>query len=81
MIKLSFLGIMIFISFYPAALTLSQPQPRIGRALRQLATRFFIFGDTLYRSSLDGMLLLCIDRATVDRVMREVHMQEFAGHT
>ena len=31
------------------------------RALRQLATRFVICGDTLYRRSLDGMLLLCID--------------------
>ena len=31
------------------------------RALRQLATRFVICGDTLYRRSSDGMLLLCID--------------------
>ena len=29
-IRLSYLGIMIFISFYLAALTLSQTQPRIG---------------------------------------------------
>ena len=43
------------------------------RALRQLATRFVICGDALYRRSLDGMLLLCIDRATADRVMREVY--------
>ena len=43
------------------------------RALRQLATIFVIFGDTLYRRSLDGMLLLCIDRAIADRVMKEVH--------
>ena len=34
---------------------------------------FFIRGDTFYRRSLDGMLLLCIDRATINRVMREVH--------
>ena len=40
------------------------------RALRQLVTQFFICGEALYRRSLDGMLLLCIDRATVDRVMR-----------
>ena len=44
------------------------------RALRQLATIFVICGESLYRRSLDGMLLLCIDRATVDRVMREVHV-------
>ncbi|KAL6315195.1 hypothetical protein AAG906_037427 [Vitis piasezkii] len=31
------------------------------RALRQLATRFMICGDTLYRKSADGMLLLCLD--------------------
>ncbi|RVW29325.1 Gypsy retrotransposon integrase-like protein 1 [Vitis vinifera] len=43
------------------------------RALRNLATRFVICGDTLYRRSADGMLLLCLDRASVDRVMREVH--------
>ena len=43
------------------------------RTLRQLATRFVICGVTLYRRSVDGMLLLCLDRAFADRVMREVH--------
>ena len=43
------------------------------RALRHLATRFVICGDTLYRRPADGMLLLCLDRASADRVMREVH--------
>ncbi|RVW13091.1 Pol polyprotein [Vitis vinifera] len=43
------------------------------RALRQLATRFVICGETLYRRSPDVMLLLCLDRASADRVMREVH--------
>ncbi|RVW45289.1 hypothetical protein CK203_115070 [Vitis vinifera] len=43
------------------------------RALRQLATGFVISGDALYRRSSDGMLLLCIDQVTADRVMREVH--------
>ena len=43
------------------------------RALRNLATRFVICGDTLYRRSANGMLLLCLDRASADRVMREVH--------
>ena len=42
-------------------------------ALSQLATKFFIYGDALYKRSLDGLLLLCLDRASVDRVMREVH--------
>ncbi|RVW74208.1 Ribonuclease HI [Vitis vinifera] len=43
------------------------------RALRQLAARFVICGETLYRRSADGMLLLCLDRASADRVMREFH--------
>nr|CAN66964.1 hypothetical protein VITISV_013143 [Vitis vinifera] len=43
------------------------------RTLRHLATRFVICGDTLYRRSIDGMLLLCLDRASANRVMREVH--------
>ncbi|KAL6318447.1 hypothetical protein AAG906_041213 [Vitis piasezkii] len=44
------------------------------RALRQLATRFVICGESLYRRSLDGLLLLCLDRVSADRVMREVHV-------
>ena len=43
------------------------------RALRQLAIRFVICGETLYRRSSDGMLLLCLDRTSADRVMREIH--------
>ena len=31
------------------------------RALRQLATRFVIHGETLYRRTSDGLLLLCLD--------------------
>ena len=43
------------------------------RALRQLATRFFICVDSLYKRSPDGLLLLCLDRASTDRVTIEVH--------
>ena len=42
------------------------------RALRHLAARFVVCGDALYRRSPDGKLLLCLDRASVDRVMREI---------
>ena len=45
------------------------------RALRQLATHFVICGETLYRSAANGMLLLCLDRDSVDRAI----MQEFVG--
>ncbi|KAL6346218.1 hypothetical protein AAG906_027972 [Vitis piasezkii] len=50
------------------------------RALRQLATRFMIYGETLYRRSADDMLLLCLDRAPADRVMREVHTRVCGPH-
>ncbi|RVX00526.1 Transposon Ty3-I Gag-Pol polyprotein [Vitis vinifera] len=53
---------------YPEAATAKDK-----RALRQLATRFVICGETLYRRSVDRMLLLCLDRDSTDRVMREVH--------
>ena len=54
----------------------SYPESVLGkdkRELRHLAARFFVCGDALYRRSPDGMLLLCLDHAFVDRVMREVH--------
>ena len=43
------------------------------KALRQLATCFVIYGETLYRQSVDEMLLLCLDCASIDQVMRGVH--------
>ncbi|RVW37274.1 hypothetical protein CK203_088178 [Vitis vinifera] len=46
---------------YPKAATAKDK-----RALRQLATRFVICDETLYRRSPDGMLLLCLDRASAD---------------
>ena len=42
------------------------------RALRHLATCFVIHGETLYRRETDSVLLLCLDRDSTDRVMREV---------
>ena len=50
------------------------------RALRQLATIFVIYRDALYRRSLDGLLLLCLDNASTDRVMREVHAGVCSPH-
>ena len=40
--------------------------PKDRRALRQLATRFVICGDALYRRSPDGLLLLCLDHASAN---------------
>ena len=43
------------------------------RALRQLTTQFVISGKTLYKRSANGMLLLCLDCTSIDRVMRKAH--------
>ena len=43
------------------------------KALRLLATCFVIHGETLYRRVANGVLLLCLDRDSTDRAMREVH--------
>ena len=53
---------------YPKAVTAKDK-----RALRQLATRFVIHGETLYGRTADGVLLLCLDQDLADRAMREVH--------
>ncbi|RVW87634.1 Retrovirus-related Pol polyprotein from transposon 297 [Vitis vinifera] len=50
------------------------------RALRQLATRFVICRDALYRRSPDDLLLLCLDRTSADQVMREVHARVCGPH-
>ena len=50
------------------------------RALRQLVTQFMICDKTLYRRLADGMLLLCLDRASTDRVMRKVHVGVCGPH-
>ena len=50
------------------------------RALRQLATRFVICGESLYKRSPEGLLLLCLNRASIDRVMREVHARVCGPH-
>ena len=50
------------------------------RALRQLATRFVICGETPYRRSTDGILLLCLDCTSADQDMREVHARVCGPH-
>ena len=37
-------------------------------------------GETQYRRSTDGMLLLCLDRVSTDRVMRKVHVGVCGPH-
>ena len=50
------------------------------RALRHLAAIFVFCGDALYKRSHDCMLLLCLDHASTDRVMREVHARVCDPH-
>ena len=51
-----------------------------NRSLRHLTSRFFVCKDALYRRPPDGMLLLCLDCASADRVMREVHVRVCSPH-
>ena len=39
-----------------------------------------IHGETLYRRAVDGVLLLCLDRDSADRAMREVHVGVYGPH-
>ena len=39
-----------------------------------------ICSETLYRRLTDGILLLCLDRTSADRVMREVHAGVYGPH-
>ena len=50
------------------------------RALRQFVAQCVICGETLYRRSIDRMLLLCLDRASTDLVIREVHARVCGPH-
>ena len=63
------------LGIYPDAATAKDK-----RALRQLVTQFVICGETLYRRSPDGMLILCLNCASADRVMREVHAEVCGPH-
>ena len=65
----------LILSVYPEAATAKDK-----RALRQLAAQFVICGETLYRRSTNGMLLLSLDRTSVDLVMREVHAGVYVPH-
>ena len=50
------------------------------RALRLLATCFVIHRETLYRLATNGVLLLCLDQDSIDRVMRDVHARVCGPH-
>ena len=39
-----------------------------------------IHGETLYRRTVDSVLLLCLDRDSADWAMREVHAGVYGPH-
>ena len=80
-------GLPWYQDIYQFLIFCTYPEVTIGkdrRILRQLATRFVICKETLYRRSVDGMLLFFLDCASTNRVMREVHVgvcgQHIEGH-
>ena len=75
-----YLGIMTFISFFRSGTYPKAATAKDRRALRQLTTRFVICGETLYRRSSDGMLLLCLYQASVDRAMKKVLAEVCGPH-
>jgi len=50
------------------------------RTLGQLASHFIIYGDHLYRLSLEGILLLCVDEIQATKFMFEVHTCVYGPH-
>ena len=50
------------------------------KALRHLVTIFVVCGDALYRRSPDDLLLLFLDCASTDQVMRKVHAEVCGPH-
>ena len=60
---------------YPEAVTAKD-----RRALSQLATRFVVHEETLYRRATDGVLLLCLNRDLADWAIKEVHAGVYGPH-
>ncbi|KAK2997595.1 hypothetical protein RJ639_025679 [Escallonia herrerae] len=57
------------------------PDDRAKQAeVRRRSVQFVMWKDTLYKRSLDGMLLRCIVKDKVEEVMREVHSGACGAH-
>ncbi|KAK3024797.1 hypothetical protein RJ639_044107 [Escallonia herrerae] len=57
------------------------PDDRAKRAeVRRRSVQFVMWKDTLYKRSLDGMLLRCFAKDKVEEVMREVYSGACGGH-
>ncbi|XP_033509921.1 uncharacterized protein [Nicotiana tomentosiformis] len=50
------------------------------RAIRRLASNFFLSGEVLYKRTLDLNLLICVDAKEAEKIMNEVHSGVCSPH-
>ena len=48
--------------------------------IKELASKFFISGNTLYKKSFDSILLKCVDAKEANQLMREIHEGKCGPH-
>ncbi|XP_058758624.1 uncharacterized protein LOC131631870 [Vicia villosa] len=51
------------------------------KTLRKLATKFFLSGRVLYKRNYDSMLLRCVDRHEVVKIIAETYEKAFGKHS
>ena len=59
---------------------LENPNGSIDRKIRNRATNYVIFGDTLFRRSFDGGLSTCLGEDDAYLALAEVHEGIFGAH-
>ncbi|XP_050890455.1 uncharacterized protein LOC127095866 [Lathyrus oleraceus] len=50
------------------------------RAIRRLASKFFLNGDVLYKRNYDMVLLRCMDKWEANKLMKDIHRGSFGTH-
>lgn len=72
---------MVLKPLFSAMIDLKMSKDRYMHPIRFRAwERSNLGSQQLYKCSIDGMLLLCLDQAYIDRVMREVHEVVYRLH-
>jgi hypothetical protein len=54
--------------------------PRERRALRLKSTQYRLINSVLFRINYDGVLLRCLKREDVDKVLKDLHDGPVVGH-
>lgn len=49
--------------------------------MRKLSAKFFLSGDVFYKRNYDSVLLRCMDRHEVDRIIAGIHERSFGTHS